>query len=62
MKALEQKTGNMRARIKKVIKKAEAAQVAQSQSNEAVTGFLEALREASLTNAHGDTTSFGALL
>lgn len=52
MKALEQKTGNMRARIKKVIKKAEAAQVAQAQSNEAVGGFLEALREASLTNAH----------
>lgn len=52
MKALEQKTGNMRARMKKVLKKAEAAQSAQSQCNEAVVAFMGALREASLSNAN----------
>ncbi|KAI9774017.1 MAG: hypothetical protein M1835_006072 [Candelina submexicana] len=52
MKALEQKTGNMRARMKKVLKKAEAAQAAQVECNGAVTGFMEALREASSSNAN----------
>ncbi|KAL8773139.1 MAG: hypothetical protein Q9209_001815 [Squamulea sp. 1 TL-2023] len=52
MKALEQKTGNMRMRMKKVLRKAEAAQVAQGECNEAVTGFIEALREASASNAN----------
>ncbi|KAL8843557.1 MAG: hypothetical protein Q9170_000061 [Blastenia crenularia] len=52
MKALEQKTGNMRTRMKKVLRKAEAAQLAQVECNEAVAGFIEALREASASNAN----------
>ncbi|KAL5360813.1 hypothetical protein BJX96DRAFT_75374 [Aspergillus floccosus] len=52
MKALEQKTGNMRAKIKKVLKKAEAAQQAQTICNDAVDAFLSALSEASTTNAN----------
>ncbi|KAL8855514.1 MAG: hypothetical protein Q9178_007834 [Gyalolechia marmorata] len=52
MKALEQKTGSMRMRMKKVLRKAEAAQVAQVDCNEAVTGFIEALQEASASNAN----------
>lgn len=52
MKALEQKTGNMRLRMKKVLKKAEAAYVAQTDCNEAISGFMEALREASSSNAN----------
>jgi len=45
MKALEQKTGNMRMRMKKVLRKAEAAQAAQVECNNAVSAFMEALRE-----------------
>ncbi|KAE8349263.1 hypothetical protein BDV28DRAFT_141583 [Aspergillus coremiiformis] len=52
MKALEQKTGNMRAKIKKVLKKAEAAQQAQTTCNEAVEAFLSALNDASTPNAN----------
>ncbi|KAG0650656.1 csx2 [Hyphodiscus hymeniophilus] len=52
MKALEQKTGNMRQRMKKVLKKAEAAHVAQIECNDAISGFMEALREASSSNAN----------
>ena len=52
MKALEQKTGNMRMRMKKVLRKAEAAQAAQVECNSAVSGFMEALREASASNAN----------
>ncbi|KAF4227473.1 hypothetical protein CNMCM6805_002886 [Aspergillus fumigatiaffinis] len=52
MKALEQKTGNMRAKIKKVLKKAEAAQQAQGACNDAVEAFLSALSEASTTNSN----------
>ncbi|KAI9370501.1 hypothetical protein BJX61DRAFT_88459 [Aspergillus egyptiacus] len=52
MKALEQKTGNMRLKIKKVLKKAEAAYQAQSTCNEAVEAFLSALREASTSNSN----------
>ncbi|RAL15679.1 putative ARF GTPase activator (Csx2) [Aspergillus homomorphus CBS 101889] len=52
MKALEQKTGNMRAKIKKVLKKAEAAQQAQAACNDAVEAFLSALNEASTSNAN----------
>lgn len=52
MKALEQKTGNMRTRMKKVLKKAEAAQTAQVDCNAAVAAFMEALREASASNAN----------
>lgn len=52
MKALEQKTGNMRTRMKKVLKKAEAAHMAQIDCNDAIAGFMEALREASSSNAN----------
>ena len=45
MKALELKTGNMRTRMNKVLRKAEAAQAA-------VSAFMEALREASASNAN----------
>ncbi|RDW93239.1 putative ARF GTPase activator (Csx2) [Aspergillus mulundensis] len=52
MKALEQKTGNMRAKIKKLLKKAEAAHQAQTACNEAVEAFLSALGDASTSNAN----------
>ncbi|KAL4813191.1 hypothetical protein BDW67DRAFT_109666 [Aspergillus spinulosporus] len=52
MKALEQKTGNMRAKIKKVLKKAEAAHQAQTACNDAVEAFLSALGDASTSNAN----------
>jgi len=52
MKAMEQKTGNMRMRMKKVLRKAEAAQAAQVECNAAVSAFMEALREASASNAN----------
>ncbi|KAL4781160.1 hypothetical protein BJX76DRAFT_23018 [Aspergillus varians] len=52
MKALEQKTGNMRAKIKKVVKKAEAAHQAQTACNEAMEAFLSALGDASTSNAN----------
>jgi Arf-GAP/SH3 domain/ANK repeat/PH domain-containing protein len=52
MKALEQKTGNMRQRMKKVLKKAEAAADAQVACNDAISGFMDALREASSSNAN----------
>ena len=51
MKALEQKTSSMRARMKKVLKKAEAAQLAQVESNQSIKAFLSALQEASSSNA-----------
>lgn len=51
MKSLEQKTGNMRIQVKKVLKKAEAAQQAQVECNEAMGAFLSALQEASASNA-----------
>ncbi|KAL4971577.1 hypothetical protein BDW66DRAFT_21713 [Aspergillus desertorum] len=52
MKALEQKTGNMRAKIKKVLKKAEAAHQAQTACNDAVEAFLSALGDASMSNGN----------
>ena len=51
MKSLEQKTGNMRIQIKKVLKRAEAAQQAQSEYNQTMSAFLGALQEASASNA-----------
>jgi Arf-GAP/SH3 domain/ANK repeat/PH domain-containing protein len=42
----------MRTKMKKVLKKAEAAQLAQVECNEAMTAFMTALREASLSNAN----------
>ncbi|KHJ31911.1 putative arf gtpase activator [Erysiphe necator] len=52
MKSLEQKTGSMRQRMKKVLKRAEAAHVALTESNDAISAFMEALREASFSNAN----------
>ena len=52
MKALEQKTGSMRMRMKKVLRKAEAAQAAEVECNAAVLAFMEALKEASVSNAN----------
>lgn len=52
MKSLEQKTGNMRLRMKKVLRTAEAAEAAQSACNSAVTDFTEALRGAASSNAN----------
>ncbi|KAI8632568.1 ArfGap-domain-containing protein [Xylariaceae sp. FL1651] len=52
IKALEQKTGNMRMQMKKVLKKAEQAYTAQTEANDAYVGFMDALREASATNAN----------
>ncbi|ETI29177.1 hypothetical protein G647_01630 [Cladophialophora carrionii CBS 160.54] len=51
MKALEQKTGTMKVQIKKVLKKAEAAQQAQVECNQAMSDFLRALQEASNSSA-----------
>lgn len=52
MKALEQKTGNMRTQMKRMIKKAEAAHNAQQEANDAFVAFIDALKEASATNAN----------
>jgi Arf-GAP/SH3 domain/ANK repeat/PH domain-containing protein len=52
MKALEQKTGSMRQRMKKVLKRAEAAHIAQIECNDAISGFMDALRDASSSNAN----------
>ena len=51
MKSLENKTGNMRVQIKKVLKRAEAAHQAQVDCNVAMRTFLGALQEASASNA-----------
>lgn len=52
MRSLEQKTGNMRLRMKKVLRTAEAAEAAQHNCNNAVADFTDALREASHSNAN----------
>lgn len=52
MRSLEQKTSNMRQRMKKVLRAAEAAEAAQQACNQAIADFTEALREASNTNAN----------
>lgn len=52
IKVLELKTGNMRMQMKKVIKKAEQAQAAQVEASDAFMGFIDALKEASSTNAN----------
>ncbi|KAJ5777079.1 hypothetical protein N7520_000325 [Penicillium odoratum] len=52
MKALEQKTGNMRIKTKKVLKKAEAAQQAQQLCNDAMEAFLGSLGDASTSNGN----------
>ena len=52
MRSLEQKTGNMRLRMKKVLRTAEAAESAQQACNQAVQDFTEALKEAASSNAN----------
>lgn len=52
MKALEQKTGNMRMQMKRLIKKAEQVCTAQQEANEAFAAFMDALKEVSSTNAN----------
>jgi Arf-GAP with SH3 domain, ANK repeat and PH domain-containing protein len=52
IKALEQKTGNMRTQMKRVLKRAEQAHNAQVEANDAFIAFMESLREASNTNAN----------
>ncbi|KAF2725506.1 ArfGap-domain-containing protein [Polychaeton citri CBS 116435] len=52
MRSLEQKTGNMRLRMKRVLRTAEAASLAQRSCNDAVTDFTNALREAASSNAN----------
>ena len=52
MKAMEQKTSNVKLRMKKVLKKAEAAHVALAECNIAMVGFMESLREAASSNAN----------
>ncbi|CAI6341610.1 unnamed protein product [Periconia digitata] len=52
MKSLEQKTGNMRTRWKKVLKRAESTLEAQAACNNATSDLMEALREASMSNAN----------
>ncbi|KAH8737536.1 hypothetical protein BGZ61DRAFT_337360 [Ilyonectria robusta] len=52
LKALEQKTGNLRVQMKKVLKKAEHAHMCQQDANEAFLNFVDSLREASSTNAN----------
>jgi Arf-GAP with SH3 domain, ANK repeat and PH domain-containing protein len=52
IKALEQKTGNMRMHMKKVLKKAEQVHTTQTEANEAYVAFIDALREASANNAN----------
>lgn len=52
IKSLESKTGSVRQRMKKVLKKAEAARESQIMCNMSVAAFMEALREASTSNAN----------
>ncbi|KAI1908514.1 hypothetical protein LOZ61_003800 [Ophidiomyces ophidiicola] len=52
MKTLEQKTGNMRIKIKKLLKKAESAHQRHSAYIEAMSAFITALNEASTSNAN----------
>jgi Arf-GAP/SH3 domain/ANK repeat/PH domain-containing protein len=52
MKSLEQKTGNMKTRWKKVLKRAESAMEAQVVCNNSMADLMDALREASSSNAN----------
>lgn len=52
MKSLEQKTGSMRTKMKKVLKKAEAAHQAHLTCNDAVGSFITALNDASTSSAN----------
>ncbi|TLD39478.1 ArfGap domain-containing protein [Venturia nashicola] len=52
MKSMEQRTGSMRARWKKVLRRAEAAVDAQAAVNDSMSGLMEALRDASSSNSN----------
>ncbi|KAH8884488.1 ArfGap-domain-containing protein [Thozetella sp. PMI_491] len=52
IKALEQKTGNMRTQMKRLIKKAEHVHSAQVEANDAFSSFMEALKDVASTNAN----------
>lgn len=52
MRALEQKTGTMRSRMKRVLRAAEAVQATQTATNDSVSAFMDALRDASTSNAN----------
>ncbi|KAF9692344.1 hypothetical protein EKO04_009472 [Ascochyta lentis] len=52
MKSLEQKTGNMRMRWKKVLKRAESAMEAQVNCNNSMSDLMDALKEVSSSNAN----------
>jgi Arf-GAP/SH3 domain/ANK repeat/PH domain-containing protein len=52
MRSLEQKTGNMRLRMKRVLRTAEAAEIAQQACNQAVGDFTQALKDAATSNAN----------
>ncbi|KAF1815506.1 ArfGap-domain-containing protein [Eremomyces bilateralis CBS 781.70] len=52
MKAMEQRTGSMRTRWKKVLKRAEASHEAQGSCNEAIAALIEALKDVSSSNAN----------
>lgn len=58
MKALEQKTGNMRAKMKKLLKRAEAVHQRQVAYNESIGSFISALNEASTSNANAVQPAF----
>ncbi|PNS20553.1 hypothetical protein CAC42_6003 [Sphaceloma murrayae] len=52
MKSLESKTGTLRSRMKRVLRTAEGAEAAQKDYNEAISQFMDALREAAASNAN----------
>ena len=52
MRALENKTGTMKSRMKRVLRSAEAVESAQTACNDAVSAFMDALRDASSSNAN----------
>ncbi|KAF6813934.1 PH domain-containing protein [Colletotrichum sojae] len=52
IKSLEQKTGNMRTQMKRVLKMAKQAHEAQVEANKNFSEFIDTLREASSTNAN----------
>lgn len=50
MKHLESRTGSIRTKMKKVLRKAEAAQDSQAACNDATAAFIDSLHEATATN------------
>lgn len=50
IKQLESRTGSIRTKMKKVLRKAEAAQDAQAACNDAVAAFIDSLHDATATN------------